>query len=130
MGRGRTASCSATRGNEEVGTADEEQAGEVGERPNDTLTFELETNESIVIKLFICLFTMKKRGEEEEAEEEQEEEGELERHHEVEKQGRRLRAACVMMISCQEYHSQELLSHLLLQLSLTALHGDESWIWQ
>lgn len=28
------------------------------ERSNDILTFELETNESIVIKLFICLFTM------------------------------------------------------------------------
>lgn len=29
-----------------------------GERSNDTLTFESETNESIMIKLFICLFTM------------------------------------------------------------------------
>lgn len=49
----------ALRGNEEAGIADGKQAGE--EQPNDTLTFELETNESIVIKLFICLFTMKNR---------------------------------------------------------------------
>lgn len=56
-----------------MGTADEEQAVEVGEWPNDTLTFELETIESIVIKLFICLFTVKNRGEE--VKEEQEEGG-------------------------------------------------------
>lgn len=33
-----------------------------GERSNDTLTFEPETNESIVIKLFICLFTIEMEG--------------------------------------------------------------------
>lgn len=33
-----------------------------GERSNDTLTFEPETNESIVIKLFICLFTIEMDG--------------------------------------------------------------------
>lgn len=52
-------------------------------RSNDTLTFEPETNESIVIKLFICLFTMKNgegRG------------GGLGRHHEGEEKGRT--AAC------------------------------------
>lgn len=32
------------------------------ERLNDTLTFEPETNESIMIKLFICLFTMEIEG--------------------------------------------------------------------
>lgn len=62
-------------------------------RSNDTLTFEPETNESMEIKLFICLFTMKNGGEDEE-----EEEG-LERHHEGEEEtGRRLTAS-VMMIS-------------------------------
>lgn len=38
------------------------EGGREGERSNDTLTFEPETNESIEIKLFICLFTVKVEG--------------------------------------------------------------------
>lgn len=51
----------APRSNEEVGrqTRSRLEGWGVGGWSNDTLTFEPETNESIVIKLFICLFTMK-----------------------------------------------------------------------
>ena len=48
------------------------------------MTFEPETKESIGIKLFICLFTMKNRREES-----VEHEGQLERHHDVEEKGRK-----------------------------------------
>ena len=51
---------------------------------NGTVTFEPETKESIGIKLFICLFTMKNRREES-----VEHEGQLERHHDVEEKGRK-----------------------------------------
>lgn len=86
---------------------------------NNSLTFEPETNESIVIKLFICLFTMKNGV--------KEEEGEVERgrHHEGEEKGRRPQQRA-MMSSCKERRLQQLLSHNFHQLSHMCLNGNKS----